>query len=158
MGRKTWRQLRHQGVETIRCGRRDYVVGKTAIEAFVKIAEERAKESTTALHIQKPENLFGDIPSDLPEELLSTLHKTKFLRIERIVSQGHASPPGFWYDQKEHEWVIVLKGSAVIEFEGSATLELHEGTYLNIPAHVRHRVVSTSPAEKTIWLAIHYTD
>ena len=27
------------------------------------------------------------------------------LRIERIVSEGHVSPEGFWYDQDEPEWV-----------------------------------------------------
>ena len=83
----------------------------------------------------------------------------KGLRIERIVSQGHASPPGFWYDQDEHEWVVVLQGSATIQLEGdSEPMNLQAGAYLNIPVHARHRVVSTSPTEKTIWLAISYSD
>jgi cupin 2 domain-containing protein len=106
-----------------------------------------------------PDNLFSGIPSDLPEELFTPLHQAKGLRIERIVSQGHASPPGFWYDQDEHEWVIVLQGSAIIQFDGdSETVELQPGAYLNIPAHTRHRVVATSPTETTVWLAIHYSD
>jgi hypothetical protein len=58
----------------------------------------------------KPNNLFNGIPSDLPEELFATLHQARGLRIERIVSQSHASPSGFWYDQDENEWVIVLQG------------------------------------------------
>ena len=108
--------------------------------------------------IMKPENLFANIPDDLPDELFTTIHEVKGLRIERIVSQGHASPSRFWYDQDEHEWVVVLRGNAVIEFEGEPELvELQRGSYLNIPARARHRVASTSPTEKTIWLAIHYS-
>jgi cupin 2 domain-containing protein len=107
----------------------------------------------------KSENLFSGIPANLPEELFTTLHQAGSLRIERIVSQGHASPPEFWYDQDEHEWVIVLQGSAIVQSEGdSEPVELQPGSYLNVPAHTRHRVVSTSPTEKTVWLAIHYSD
>jgi cupin 2 domain-containing protein len=105
----------------------------------------------------KAGNLFGAIPSDLAEEVFTTLHQAEGLRIERIVSHGHASPPGFWYNQNEHEWVIVLKGSAAIQFEGDPdSVELQPGAYLNIPAHARHRVVSTHPTEDTVWLAIYY--
>ena len=103
-------------------------------------------------------NLLNDIPADLPEELFTTILQAETFRIEQIVSQGHASPPGFWYDQEENEWVIVLKGSAVMQFEDAEPVELQPGSYLNIPAHARHQVVSTSPTEKTIWLAIHYSD
>ena len=57
-----------------------------------------------------PENVFCGIPSDLPDELFTTIHSAGSLRIERIVSQAHASPPGFWYDQDQHEWLLVLQG------------------------------------------------
>ena len=40
------------------------------------------------------------------------------LRIERIVSFGHSSPEGFWYDQDQHEWVLPLKGAARLSIEG----------------------------------------
>ena len=107
----------------------------------------------------KADNLFSNIADHLPDESFTTLHQAKGLRIERIVSQGHASSPGFWYDQDEHEWVVLLSGSAVIEFAGEPEpVELKPGSYLNIPAHARHRVASTSPTEKTVWLAIHYGD
>jgi cupin 2 domain-containing protein len=77
--------------------------------------------------------------------------------VERIVSQGHCSPEGFWYDQDENEWVIVLSGIAAIEFEGVAEIiQLLPGSYLNIPAHKKHRVTQTSSDEKTVWLAIYY--
>jgi cupin 2 domain-containing protein len=106
-----------------------------------------------------PKNLFSGIPRELPAELAATLHQAKGLRIERIVSQGHRSPPGFWYDQDEAEWVIVLQGCGTIQFEDEREpIELRPGAYLNIPAHARHRVASTSAAEQTVWLAIHYRE
>jgi cupin 2 domain-containing protein len=102
-------------------------------------------------------NLFTDVPANLPEELLTTLLEAANVRIERIVSQGHVSPEGFWYDQDEHEWVIVLKGAAKLRFEES-TLEMKPGDFVNIPAHRRHRVEWTTPDEPTIWLAVFHRD
>jgi cupin 2 domain-containing protein len=105
----------------------------------------------------KADNLLENLPGDLPEEVFTTLLQAGGVRIERIVSQGHASPPGFWYDQNDNEWVIVVEGSAAIQFEGQAEpVELRRGSYLNIPVHAKHRVVSTDPNQKTVWLAIHY--
>jgi cupin 2 domain-containing protein len=105
------------------------------------------------------ENLLDGVPSELPEELFTTIHRAGGFRIERILSQGHCSGQGVWYDQEEHEWVILLEGSAVIQFERDPEpVQLRRGSYLNIPAHARHRVVSTSPTERTVWLAIHYRD
>ncbi|MBN2161587.1 MAG: cupin domain-containing protein [Pontiellaceae bacterium] len=100
-------------------------------------------------------NLFRDIPDMLPEELISVLAENESVRIERIVSDGHASPEGFWYDQEESEWILLLSGSAVLEFEHKK-VSLSPGDYHLIPAHQRHRVESTSPTEKTIWLAVFY--
>jgi cupin 2 domain-containing protein len=91
--------------------------------------------------------------------LFTTIHNSKNFRIERIVSQGHCSPQGFWYDQNEHEWLIVLEGSASIQFQHDPEpVELHQGSYLNIPAHVKHRVVQSNSIQQTVWLAIHYSD
>jgi cupin 2 domain-containing protein len=101
-------------------------------------------------------NLFADIPDDLPAELVQTLLSVPGLRIERIVSMGHRSPEGFWYDQELHEWVMLLQGSARLRFEGEEPIELGPGAFVHIPAHRRHRVEWTSPDEPTIWLAIHY--
>ena len=102
-------------------------------------------------------NLFSNIPDDLADELLETLLDAESVRIERIVSHGHASPDGFWYDQNEHEWVVVLKGAARLQFEGDdELLEMRPGDYVNIPAHKRHRVEWTTPDEPTVWLAVHY--
>ncbi len=100
-------------------------------------------------------NLFADIPDALPEELVDVLAENDPVRIERIVSDGHASPADFWYDQDQHEWVLLLSGSAVLAFEDHA-IELNPGDHVLIPAHQRHRVDSTSATEKTIWLAVFY--
>ncbi len=104
-------------------------------------------------------NLLDDLPAALPKELITPLLQGGGVRIERIVSQGHASPPGFWYDQDESEWVFVLEGRAGLQIEGfSETFELLRGSYMDIRAHTRHRVAWTDPREKTVWLAIHYRE
>ena len=100
-------------------------------------------------------NLFSNLPSNLPDELFTTLLEATNLRIERIVSHGHSSPDGFWYDQKEHEWVLVLQGAARLLIEGESK-ELNSGDYINIPAHHKHRVEWTTPDEPTVWLAVFY--
>lgn len=112
----------------------------------------------------KVANLFRSIPPDLPEELVEVLAEGKgHLRIVRLVSQGHASPDGFWYDQEENEWVVLLKGSAVMSFENPVSGEvdaipLAPGDWIEIPAHAKHRVESTSPEDNTVWLAVHWDE
>ena len=41
------------------------------------------------------ENLLENIPAGIPQELFTTILQADSVRIERIVSHGHASPPGF---------------------------------------------------------------
>lgn len=104
----------------------------------------------------------GHVTAHLPqseagvaEEIVVLQHLAQG-RIERIVSQGHASPPGFWYDQPEDEWVLVLQGAGTIAFaEEGSEVTLCAGDYLHIPAHCRHRVAWTDPHLPTIWLAVH---
>jgi cupin 2 domain-containing protein len=100
-------------------------------------------------------NLFDAIPADLRNELTQTLLAAPPLRIERIVSYGHTSPPGVWYDQDEDEWVLLLSGAARLRFD-CEVVELKAGSFLNIPAHRRHRVEWTEPDQRTIWLAIFH--
>lgn len=100
-------------------------------------------------------NLLSNIPADLPEELTTVFQEGHGVRIERIVSTGHKSPEGFWYDQPEHEWVMVLKGAARLQFD-DRVVEMTAGDWINIPAHRRHRVEWTSPDEPTVWLAVFY--
>ncbi len=79
------------------------------------------------------------------------------VRIQRIISDAHASPEGFWYDQDESEWVLLLKGSAALRFDGKEeALVLKPGDWVDIAAHVRHRVEWTDPKQKTVWLAVFY--
>jgi cupin 2 domain-containing protein len=100
-------------------------------------------------------NLFADLPDANQLEQLQSLLARNGVRIERIVSQGQASPPGFWYEQAEHEWVVVLRGEARLNVAG----EIHElgpGDTLDLPAGCRHRVEWTTFEEPTIWLAVFY--
>ena len=97
-----------------------------------------------------PMNLFADLPRHLPGELFTDLLEDPNVRIERIVSHGHASPEGFWYDQDQHEWVVVLQGAARLRFESDEQpVKLKPGDFLNIPAHKRHRVEWTTADEPT---------
>ncbi len=107
--------------------------------------------------MEKTANIFADIPGHLPEEIFSRIIENRNFRLERIVSQGHATPEGQWYDQEEDEWVMLLRGGAVIGFEDGRRVEMAPGDHLLIPAHSRHRVESTAAGEKTVWLALHFT-
>lgn len=102
------------------------------------------------------ENIFNNIPPDLPNEIFDDIISTKKLRIERIVSKGHTSPNTGWYDQTINEWVIVLSGYGVIEFNHGDKVTLKQGDYLHIKANEKHRVIETSTDEVTVWLAIFY--
>jgi len=101
-------------------------------------------------------NIFENIPEQLKQECFDTLVQSEHVTIERIVSEGHASPESGWYEQKRNEWVIVLQGAATIVFENGNQTRLQTGDHLNIPALCKHRVIWTDPDQKTIWLAVHY--
>ncbi len=101
-------------------------------------------------------NLFADIPREMPEELVGEILRTNAFRVERIVSRGQASPPGFWYDQDTDEWVLLVKGSASLSFADGSEIALAPGDHLLIPRHVRHRVERTAPEGDTVWLAVHF--
>jgi cupin 2 domain-containing protein len=102
-----------------------------------------------------PDNVFAAIPRELPQELTQTLLAAAKVRVERIVSRGHVSPPGFWYDQSESEWVLLIAGAARLQFT-DRMVELKAGDYVNISAHEKHRVEWTDPEVDTIWLAVFY--
>lgn len=93
--------------------------------------------------------------SGMAEELFTTLARSGQTRIERIVSHGQSSPPGFWYDQPWDEFVLLVEGGASVEIEGEAEHRLQPGDWLMIPAHSRHRVVWTMADAATVWLAVH---
>ena len=101
-------------------------------------------------------NILRDLPNQLFVETFEDILKTPNIRIERILSHGHSSPEEGWYDQDENEWVMVLKGEGILEFEDGKVVTLREGDYVNIPAHVKHKVAGTAPDEVTVWLAVFY--
>ena len=100
-------------------------------------------------------NLYSDLPADSGAEQFFELLSRPGLSIERIVSTGQASPPGFWYEQPRGEWIMVLQGEARIAFEDQpAPCLLKAGDFVDIAPRRRHRVEST--ATPTVWLAVHY--
>ena len=104
-------------------------------------------------------NIFGQMPAELPEELESLLASGAAFKLKRIVSRGHSSPADFWYDQDEAEWVILLSGGAILEFDrGRPPTKLQAGDYLYIPPHCRHRVGWTDPDTESVWLALYFAD
>jgi cupin 2 domain-containing protein len=102
------------------------------------------------------QNILDRVSGTLGNEEFLTLLETQAVRIERIVSHAASSPEGFWYDQPQIEWVMVLRGHAVLEFDDGQRIAMKEGDYLTIPPHARHRVDSTAPG--TIWLAVHLNE
>jgi len=101
-------------------------------------------------------NIFAAIPADLTSEVFEILAQSDQVKIERIISKGHSSTETGWYDQAQHEWVIVLEGQAIIEFDDQTTITLSAGDYLIIKPHQKHKVAWTAPDIETVWLAVHY--
>ena len=98
-------------------------------------------------------NLFTGATAPPGLEQCLTLFESANVRVERIVSHLHRSPAGFWYDQPEDEWVMVLRGQATLEFAGGEAVAMRAGDHVTIASHVRHRVSETDA--ETIWLAVH---
>lgn len=103
----------------------------------------------------KIDNIFEAIPGNLDAEIFEDIFKSSNIRVERIISKGQSTPAESWYDQEEHEWVMVVEGKAILEFENDL-VTLNKGDYVNIPAHCKHKVHWTDPDRATIWLAIFY--
>jgi len=105
-------------------------------------------------------NIFDAIPDNLEAEVVERLLEDEAVTIERIISKGHQSPASGWYDQDKNEWVMVLRGEAVLRFADESptksSIKLKAGDFINIPAHKKHKVEWTTPDTETIWLAIHY--
>lgn len=101
-------------------------------------------------------NIFDAIPENIDTEIFELLAKSETTRIERIISKGHKSPDSGWYDQEKNEWVLVLRGEAILLFEDGTSVKMKAGDYINIPAHKKHKVEWTDPKIETVWLAVHY--
>jgi cupin 2 domain-containing protein len=104
-------------------------------------------------------NLLRDLPDARHGEVAETILSVPGLRIERIVSHGQTSPPGFWYDQPAAEFVLLLAGTARLRFEDEEKPRaLAPGDCLDIAAHRRHRIEWTDPHAPTVWLAVFHQD
>ncbi|MBP5986466.1 MAG: cupin [Azonexus sp.] len=103
------------------------------------------------------DNLFANLPAvGAADEQFTTLLAERELEVRRIVSTGQASPPGFWYEQPEAEWVLLVSGEALLRFEDEPEpRRLLPGSYIDIAPRRRHRVDWTAPNRQTVWLAIH---
>jgi cupin 2 domain-containing protein len=103
-------------------------------------------------------NIFANLPASLSEEVFHEIIYGERFRLERIISFGQATPDGQWYDQEQHEWVVLLAGAAGLRFEQEESVRvLHPGDFVNIPARTRHRVEWTDEKQNTVWLALHYS-
>ncbi|MGC4087640.1 MAG: cupin domain-containing protein [Polyangiaceae bacterium] len=104
--------------------------------------------------------LMGNLLESLPEpgggEAVDALVARRGMKFERIVSHGQASPTDFWYDQEQHEFVYLVAGRATLEFDAGRLVELRAGDWLQIDAHVRHRVHFTDPEQATVWLVAFF--
>lgn len=102
-------------------------------------------------------NLFvGLPPAASPAEQFDILWPGAHVRVERIVSWGHATALGERFDQENDEWVVLLSGAARLQIEGqSEPLNLRSGDWAFLPARLRHRVEWTDLAGPTVWLAVH---
>jgi cupin 2 domain-containing protein len=119
---------------------------------FSKIRQ--AKESATEVPVQAS---LVTIPEswNAEDELIEKIFTTATFRFERIISKGHTTPAGQWYDQDDDEWVALIQGEATMVLERGLLLTLHAGESLTIPAHCRHRVEFTSSDPPCVWLALH---
>jgi len=104
-------------------------------------------------------SLFDALTATAAGEVFTDLASGGRFRLVRIVSSGQATPPGQWYDQDDHEWVVVLAGRAGLLIEGEpGPRVLGPGDWLLLPAHCRHRVEWTAAGTPTVWLALHHTE
>ncbi len=108
----------------------------------------------------KPMNLFhiDKLPNCGGEEIFESLLESKTLKIKRIISTGQVTPHLAWYNQPVNEWVVLLQGTAEIEFEDGKLERFSAGEYLFLPSGTKHRVAFTSHKPPCIWLAVYFQD
>ncbi|PUE65726.1 cupin domain-containing protein [Arcobacter caeni] len=100
-------------------------------------------------------NIFDKIIVDKKEENFFEIFRNETIKIEKIVSNGQKSSENFWYEQEKSEFILLLEGFAILEFE-NREVELKKGDCINIKAKQKHRVKFTSLDEPTIWFAVFY--
>ena len=131
------------------------MVGSRNLSHFDAALSLRTDGVPVARNAMSMENIFKQISGAAGEEEFLTLLERNGVKIQRIVSHASSTPENDWYDQAYTEWVLVVRGNAILEFDGGERIDLQEGDYLTIPPHARHRVDETGP--ETIWLVVHLT-
>ncbi|MDR2007096.1 MAG: cupin domain-containing protein [Acidaminococcales bacterium] len=101
------------------------------------------------------QNIFECFQGNNGKEITEELFRLKEGRVARIISTGQKSAPGFWYEEKEDEWVIVLLGEGEIEWPDGRRKFLKAGDWLFLPALEKHRVAYTSACPPCVWLAVY---
>jgi cupin 2 domain-containing protein len=123
------------------------------------MAASRRRRARGGFLVRGSGNLLHDLPDAAAGEVCDEILAVPGLRIEHIVSHGQASPPGFWYDQPQAEWVLLLQGAARLRFADEKEEHvLGPGDWMHIAAHRRHRVEWTDPATPTVWLAVFHEE
>ena len=142
------------------CNQHHEVVALAAEHGFDIGRRWGDRSSNVAQPAQRPTdqtNLFSSTCPTEGEERVDRLLEGPYWRLERIHSCLASSPAGFWYDQRETEWVMVLRGSAQLQFEDEQQpRDLCVGDSLLISPNRRHRVVTTDPDPGTLWLALFW--
>lgn len=95
-------------------------------------------------------NLFTNTEPPDKGERFDTLLSHRNLVVERIVSSSAITPRE--YAQPQDEWVVLVKGEAVIQVAGES-IALKPGDHLFLPAGAPHTVERTSHG--AMWLAVH---
>ncbi len=83
-------------------------------------------------------------------ETTAELLQHKNVTINRVCSNSLEN--GSWYDQNEDEWLVLIRGAAILLIDDEEKA-LKSGDTLFIPAHELHRVISTS--DNALWLTVH---
>lgn len=105
------------------------------------------------------DNLLRSVAPPPGQELKQIIHEGLHWRLELIISSSASSKDGFWYDQEEHEWILILRGSARINLKKPDVLvDLSVGDHLYLHSHRLHRVERTDPEPGTTWLALFWND
>ena len=98
-------------------------------------------------------NIFTPVSLAAAGEEFLTLFENPSVKIERIVSHSHSSPENYWYDQADDEWVVVLRGTAILEFADGELLTMNVGDSVTIGRHAgeqRARVERDQTARRSV--------
>ncbi len=98
-------------------------------------------------------SLLEGTPPSAGAESFRELAQAGGARVERIASRAVRN--GDWCEQAWPEFVLLVAGSAALEFLDGSTRDLKPGDWAFLPAQCRHRVTWTDTAGETLWLAVH---